>query len=73
MFSLYLAGNGLKSILEKTVIEYLHPEDILLSLTDIARKFNSENTGYLIQSRLRSRNTVEFLGEWERNHNPDFV
>ena len=63
----------MKSILEKTVIKYLHPEDILLSLTGIARKFNSENTGYLIQSRLRSRNTVEFLGEWERNHNPDFV
>jgi hypothetical protein len=68
-----LAGNGLKSILEKTVIKYLQPEDDFLSLTDIARKINLENTGYLIQSRLRSRNTVEFLGEWERNHNPNFV
>ena len=26
----------------------------------------------MIQSWLRSRNTVEFLGEWERNNNPEF-
>lgn len=62
----------MNSFLEKTVIKYLHPEDDFLSLTDIARRFDSENPSYLIQSWLRSRNTIEFLGEWERNNNPNF-
>ena len=62
----------MNSSLEKTVIKYLHPEDDFLSLTDIARRFDSENPSYLIQSWLRSRNTIEFLGEWERNNNPNF-
>ena len=62
----------MNSSLEKTVIKYLHPEDDFLSLTDIARRFDSENPSYLIQSWLCSRNTIEFLGEWERNNNPNF-
>lgn len=62
----------MNSLLEKTVVKYLHPEDDFLSLTDIARRFDSENPSYLIQSWLRSRNTIEFLGEWELNNNPNF-
>lgn len=58
--------------LEQTVCKYLHPTDDFLSLTNIARRFNSENPSYLIQSWLRSRNTIEFLGEWERNNNDNF-
>lgn len=62
----------MNSFLEKTVIKYLHPEGGFLSLTDIARRFDSEKPSYLIQSWLRSRNTIEFLGEWERNNNNKF-
>lgn len=58
--------------LENTVQKYLYPSDDYISLTDIARKFDAENPSYQIQSWLRSRNTIEFLGEWERNNNPDF-
>lgn len=58
--------------LEEVVSKYLHPSDDYISLTDIARKFDSESPSYLIQSWLRSRKTVEFLAEWERNNNPDF-
>lgn len=58
--------------LEETAAKYLHPMDEFISLTDIARKFDSKNPSYLIQSWLRSRNTIEFLGEWERNNNSEF-
>lgn len=58
--------------LERIVAKYLHPMHELMSLTDIARRFDSKNPSYLIQSWLRSRNTVAFLAEWERINNPDF-
>lgn len=44
-------------------------EEDYISLTDMAKKFGSEN---LIYSWMRNRNTVEFLGIWEQLHNPDF-
>lgn len=63
---------NLNSQLEEIVSKYLHPSDDYISLTDIARKFDSRNPGYLIQSWLRSRKTVEFLAEREQNNNPKF-
>lgn len=62
----------MNAYLEETVAKYLHPSDDYISLTEIARKFDAENPSYLIQSWLRSRNTVELLAEWERNNNPTF-
>jgi ORF014 len=59
----------MNAFLEQTVYKYLRPTDEPISLTDIARRFEPENPSYLIQSWLRSRNTIEFLGEWERNNN----
>jgi hypothetical protein len=43
-----------------------------ISLTDIARFKDSERTDYIIQNWLRNRNTIEFLGVWERLNNPTF-
>ena len=43
-----------------------------ISLTDIARFRNPAGTDDLIRNWLRNRNTVEFLGIWERLHNPEF-
>jgi hypothetical protein len=43
-----------------------------ISLTDIARYKDSERTDYIIQNWLRNRNTIEFLGVWERLSNPGF-
>ena len=43
-----------------------------ISLTDIARYKDSERTDYLIQNWMRNRNTIEFLGLWERLNNPSF-
>ncbi len=62
----------MNAFLEQTVYQYLRPTDDPISLTDIARRFEPENPSYLIQSWHRSRNTIEFLGEWERNNNKQF-
>ncbi len=43
-----------------------------ISLTDIARHKNAEHTDDLVRNWLRNRNTIEFLGVWERLNNPDF-
>lgn len=47
-------------------------QDEFISLTDIARFKDSKRTDYIIQNWLRTRNTIEFLGIWERLNNPDF-
>lgn len=54
--------------LEETAVKYLHPSDDYIILTENACKFDVEKPSYLIQSWLRSRNTVEFLAEWERKN-----
>lgn len=41
-----------------------------ISLTDMVSKF--EGGGTLIESWLRNKDTVEFLGVWERLNNPSF-
>jgi len=43
-----------------------------ISLTDIARYKNAERSDDLVRNWLRNRNTVEFLGLWEKLHNPNF-
>ncbi len=43
-----------------------------ISLTDIARHKNSENTDDVIKNWLRNRNTIELLGFWEQLYNPYF-
>ena len=42
-----------------------------LKLTDIAR-YKSDDPTALIQNWMRNRDVIEFLGLWERLHNPDF-
>ena len=50
-----------------------NPErDDFISLTDIAKLKDSDNPRYIIQNWLRNRNTLEFLGIWEKVYNPDF-
>jgi hypothetical protein len=43
-----------------------------ICITDIARYKNAERSDDLIRNWLRNRNTIEFLGIWERLNNPDF-
>ncbi len=55
---------------EITVIQNI--EQDYISLTDIARFKDAKRTDYIIQNWLRNRNTIEFLGIWEKLNNPDF-
>lgn len=43
-----------------------------VSLTEIAKQYSDEPPGYVIQSWMRSRNTMEFLRQWEIAENPVF-
>ena len=44
----------------------------MMSLTDLAKRPSEESTGYVIQSWMRSRNTLEFLRQWENDMNEEF-
>jgi hypothetical protein len=47
-------------------------EQDFICLTDIARFKSVDRFDDLIRNWLRNRNTVEFLGVWERLNNPNF-
>jgi hypothetical protein len=46
--------------------------DDFISLTDMAKFKNSNETGLVISHWLSTRFTVEFMGVWERTNNPNF-
>ena len=41
----------------------------MVSLIELARQCSKDSPGYVIQSWLRSRNTLEFLRQWENDIN----
>ena len=44
-----------------------------ISLTDIAKsKENDSRAADIIKNWIRNRGTIEFIGTWERLHNPKF-
>ena len=47
-------------------------KDDFISLTDIAKHKEPDRADQIIQNWMRNRNTVEFLGVWERLNNPHF-
>jgi len=59
-------------VLNTAVSFYTKETEDYICLTDIARYKDPERTDYIIQNWLRNRNTIEFLGIWERLNNPDF-
>lgn len=44
----------------------------MVSLTELAKQYSGESPGYVIQSWMRSRNTLEFLRQWENDINEEF-
>ncbi len=44
----------------------------MVSLTELARQYATDSPGYIIQSWMRSRNTLEFLRQWENDMNEEF-
>jgi len=49
---------------------FTQKEDDYICITDIAKNFETGVSS--IESWMRNRNTVEFLGTWEELHNPNF-
>ena len=44
----------------------------MVSLTELARQHSKDSPGYIIQSWMRSRNTLVFLRQWENDMNGEF-
>jgi len=55
---------------EIAILTYM--QDDYISLTDMAKYKNAETTGLVISHWMRTGYTINFLGAWERLHNPDF-
>jgi hypothetical protein len=49
-----------------------HTIDTYISLTDIAKHEEPDRSDHVIQNWMRNRNTIEFLGIWERLNNAVF-
>ncbi len=47
-------------------------EDDYICITDIARYKKAVRTDDLVRNWIRNRNTIEFLGIWEKLNNPNF-
>lgn len=47
-------------------------EEGYISLTEVARVHSEDAPGYVIQSWLRSGNTLAFLNLWEQENNPNY-
>ena len=47
-------------------------DESYISLTEIAQAHSEDASGYVIQSWLRSGNTLAFLNLWEKEHNSDY-
>ena len=62
-----------KLIVQETLISIRqHEKEDFISLTDIARYKDSDRSDYILQNWMRNRETIEFLGLWEKINNDDF-
>jgi hypothetical protein len=66
-------GDGEESLNSPCILRAFKKDDQdYISLTDIARFKNASHTDDLIRNWLRNRNTLEFLGIWEKLNNSHF-
>ena len=49
-----------------------HEKKDFIFLTDIARYRDLNRSDYILQNWMRSKDTIEFLGLWEKINNQDF-
>ena len=52
--------------------QYHKPDESYISLTELVRAHSDDAPGYIIQSWMRSGNTLAFLNLWEKENNPDY-
>lgn len=55
-----------------TAAQYRKPDESYISLTELVRAHSDDAPGYVIQSWMRSGNTLAFLNLWEKENNPDY-
>ena len=69
----HFGGRILKELIVKGIdVKYQNiDENDYICLTDIA-KYKTNETDAVIGNWMRNRNTVEFLGIWEKLNNPNF-
>jgi len=67
-----MAKNKILSVKGTEISIFQNQHSHYLSLTDIARYKDAQNTDDIIKNWLRNRNTIELLGFWETIYNPDF-
>ncbi len=60
------------NVLDKEITLYTRGKEDYICITDIAKVKNAQTTGLIISHWLSTRFTVEFMGVWEKIHNPDF-
>lgn len=48
------------------------PDESYISLTELVQTHSNDAPGYVIQSWMRSGNTLAFLNLWEKENNPDY-
>lgn len=54
------------------IIVYSKKDDDYISLTDIARYKNPNEPKDVVKNWMRNYSTIEFIGLWEKIHNPNF-
>ena len=54
------------------IVTFKKNEGDYISLTDIARYKDIDQSDYVVQNWMRTRSTIEFLGLWEKLNNPNF-
>ena len=57
---------------EITVIGNLTNETAYISLTDIAKRKDPDDTRIVISNWMSSYSTIDFLATWEKLYNPNF-
>lgn len=66
-----LSADSYIKTFRESIHEYmrvLQYED-MVSLSEMAKQYTEDSPGYVIQSWMRSRNTLEFLRQWELEEN----
>src|SRR3990167_3442836 len=60
------------TVLDKDIELFTLNKEDYICLTDIARYKNQDRSDDIIKNWLRNRNTIEFLGMWEKINNSNF-
>ena len=60
------------TVLNKSISTKKINQDDYISITDIAKYKDEVDANDIIKNWFRNRNTIEFLGLWEKLNNTDF-